>query len=174
MTPDETYRRFEELAMGGESNVKWRQQFRFGKTLRDSFAKLGLPADAIEWLMGIWEAIQAFDDIADGDPVSRPMELPWALVGLPANAFFQRNQQWLLPVMAGCYLKWRAADAVERKNQPTAMSYAWRAGYYDLVLQALLITHGQKAAAELAETVMGLYGEKFEDYLGEFKCPIQP
>ena len=32
---------------------------------------LMLPAPAIEWLLMLWNAIQVFDDVADGDPVER-------------------------------------------------------------------------------------------------------
>ncbi len=32
---------------------------------------LALPAPAIEWLLMLWNAIQVFDDVADGDPVER-------------------------------------------------------------------------------------------------------
>jgi hypothetical protein len=40
-------------------------------SLRTHFDSLMLPAAAAEWLLMLWESIQAFDDYADGDPVKR-------------------------------------------------------------------------------------------------------
>jgi hypothetical protein len=48
------------------------------------------------------------------------------------------------------------------------MAFAWRAGYYDIVLSVVCICHGAAAAVKAAPFVMGLYGEKFDAYLNEF------
>jgi hypothetical protein len=65
-------------------------------------------------------------------------------------------------------MKWQASDQAERAGQADAKSFVWRAGYYDLILMAVSLTHGPGFAAKNAHLVMELYGEKFEDYMKEF------
>jgi len=130
-----------------------------------------LPADCVRWLLDVWECIQTLDDYADGDPVSRERldALIWSsLVGLPSNAWFAVHAGQLLPILAQMVLKWQASDRAERANVVDARSFVWRAGYYDLVLAAVLVSHGPQAAAQVSHHVMALYGERFEDYLSEF------
>lgn len=130
-----------------------------------------LPQPAIDWLLSLWNIFQVFDDVADGDPVSRA-DLDaciWdSLAGFYQNSFFAANAAALVPLMAVCILKWQASDRVERDGKPTALSYAWRAGYYDIVLAVVSICHGHQAAAHNAHLVMALYGESLTDYLAEF------
>jgi len=66
-------------------------------------------------------------------------------------------------------LKWQASDVVEREGKADEKSFVWRAGYYDLVLASVQICHGPEIAIKMAPYVMALYGEKFEDYMREFK-----
>ena len=131
---------------------------------------LALPDDAIEWLMALWQVIQLFDDLADGDEPDRDdvdMALWNSLIGLPANGFFQRNAAVLLPLMSVALLKWKASDTVEREGNPCATSFVWRAGYYDLVLAAVQIVHGTQMAMEIGGAVLKLYGESLEEYMKE-------
>lgn len=140
--------------------------------LRENLVKvLQLPKPAADWLCSLYEVIQAFDDFADGDDVSRERlnALVWdSLVTLPANSFFASNSAALLPVVATQILKWQAADAVERDGRPSEMAFAWRAGFYDVVLMTVNLVHGTAAAHQLAPLVMRLYGERYADYLKEF------
>lgn len=132
---------------------------------------LMLPAPAIEWLLMLWNAIQVFDDVADGDPVERS-DLDAAiwntLVAMNQNPFFLQNAQALLPCVASTILKWQASDHAERAGAADARSYVWRAGYYDLILMAVQLCHGPKFAIENAHLVMELYGETFDEYMKEF------
>jgi len=136
-----------------------------------------LPQPVIDWLVMVYVAIQVFDDIADGHKVERKDldKTIWnTMVGIYQNQFFITNCQYLIPLVSVAILKWQAADQVERGGKADARSFVWRAGYYDLVMAAVLLTHGPSFAEENAHIVMGLYGEKFEDYLKEFsKCQIQ-
>lgn len=133
------------------------------------FEAIGLPNAAIEWLMYLWTAIQALDDVVDGDPIENAKSLPWTvLIGMPGNVFFRDNAQWLLPVVANAYLKWRAANSAEENARADEHSFMWRAGYYDVVMQVVLLVHGPVKAAELSETTMRLYGETFAQYREEF------
>jgi len=130
-----------------------------------------LPASAVDWLLMMWDAIQVFDDVADGDPIERK-DLDAAiwntLVAMNQNSFFTQNAQVLLPCVASMILKWQASDQAERAGKADARSFVWRAGYYDLILMAVQLCHGPKIAIENAHLVMELYGEKFDEYLKEF------
>lgn len=133
---------------------------------------LGLPDDACQWLLDLWRVIQVFDDMADGGTVDRDQlnTAIWgALAGMPSNQFFQRNTTMLLPLIMVAILKWQASDVAERDGIPTATSFVWRAGYYDIVLAAVLIEHGPDAATDMGALVMALYGERLDDYIEEFK-----
>jgi hypothetical protein len=130
-----------------------------------------LPADCVQWLLDVWACIQTLDDYADGDPVSRERldALIWSsLVGMPGNAWFLAHAGALLPAVAQMVLKWQASDTVERAGNADARSFVWRAGYYDVVLMAVLLEHGPEAAQRTAHLVLSIYGERFEDYLSEF------
>lgn len=132
---------------------------------------LALPAPAVDWLLMLFEAIQVFDDVADGDPVEREdlNAVIWnTLVGMNQNVFWIANSQSLTPVVAIMILKWQASDQAERAGQADAKSFVWRAGYYDVVLMTVALCHGTQQATEKAQQVMELYGEKFEDYMKEF------
>lgn len=143
------------------------------QSLHDNLTKeFGLPSSAVEWLLMIYQAIQVFDDVADGDEVTRH-ELDktiWnMLVAMHQNKFWRLNQDALSPLLATMVLKWQASDIAERAGKADEKSFVWRAGYYDLVLAVVQICHGPEIAIKMASYVMDLYGEKFEDYMKEFK-----
>jgi len=131
---------------------------------------LALPAPAVEWLMDLWEVVQAFDDWQDGDEAPQKTMAMWkALVGMPSNPFFQANSALLLPVMSNAFLQWVASDAVEKKQEKSQLpkAYVWRASYYGVVLQVVSVVHGVSNALVAAPSVLGLYGETLESYLKE-------
>lgn len=137
---------------------------------RNMLEALALPRPAVDWLLDLWAAIQVFDDVADGDPVDRQRldTVIWAtLVDMPGNAFFQAHATHLLPLMATAILKWKASDTAEREGRADEKSFGWRAAYYDIILLTVSLCHGPKAAMAQADTVLSLYGEKFEDYRRE-------
>ena len=142
-------------------------------TLRVYFTEtLGLPQDAVDWLLGLWMAIQVFDDVADGDAVSKDDLLRTivnTLAVMPSNPFFRANADQLTPVVMLAILKWSASDNAERAGSADARSYMWRASYYDVVLLVFGICHGMRYASDNAERVMHLYGETLEGYLKEFE-----
>jgi hypothetical protein len=130
-----------------------------------------LPAPVVEWLVMVYDAIQVFDDVADGDTVERKdlNATIWnTLVGMHQNQFFITNSHHLVPLLATAIMKWQASDQAERAGEADAKSFVWRAGYYDLILMAVSLTHGPGFATKNAHLVMDLYGEKFEDYMKEF------
>ncbi len=131
----------------------------------------GFPDDAIEWLVALWRVIQAFDDLADGDHMDRDSvagAVCAAILTLPSNRFYVANSHILNPLLAVAILKWRASDDIERSGKANATSFAWRAGYYDIVLAVVQIIHGMETALKTAEAVLRLYGENFDEYIKEF------
>jgi len=137
--------------------------------LENSFS---LPPAVVEWLVSLYDAIQVFDDYADGDGVDRA-DLDttiWnTLVGMPSNPFFMQNAGALLPAVGTMILKWQASDKAEREGKANEKSFVWRAGYYDLVLLCVQLCHGVTAAHKIAHHVMELYGENYKDYVKEFE-----
>lgn len=151
-------------------------EFWLSKNLKD---ELSLPDDAREWLLALWNLIHVFDDAADGDPINRDdldKAIFDAIVSMPANGFFVENRAILLPLMSVAILKWKASDTAEREGKASAVSYVWRAGYYDIVLAVVQIVHGTETAMQIAHEVMRLYGETFGGYQAEFAgaAPCQP
>ena len=118
---------------------------------------LGLSQEASDWLIALWDVIQLFDDVADGDDIDRADldAVIWnALIGLPSSSFYQQNAHILVPLMSVAVFKWKASDEVERDGEACATSFVWRAGYYDLVLAAVQIEHGAEIAMEIGHTVL--------------------
>ena len=130
---------------------------------------LDLPRPATDWLLDLWRVIQVFDDIHDGDPVGDAMPALWAsLVSMPGNPFYVANAAALQAAVATAILKWHAANEAEDAGQADERSFVWRAAYYDVVLLAVLLCHGQAEALRLAPTIMLMYGEPFAAYREEF------
>jgi hypothetical protein len=142
-------------------------RFWLSRNIKEGF---GLPDDAHDWLMGMWNVAQVFDDVIDGDTPERSdveKALCDALVLLPENQFYLANRHILLPLVSLTILKWKASDDMERAGEAGALTYVWRAGFYDLVLACVQIVHGIDAAMDIGVNVARLYGEKFEDYMKE-------
>lgn len=140
--------------------------------LKDHFSKsLGLPPDAVDWLIQLYQVTQFFDDVADGGEVQRSdlnAALWNVLVSMPRNPFFQTHASDLTPMVAAQILKWQASDRAERKGAADEKSYMWRAGYYEIVLLVVALAHGHEAATNAADAILRIYGEKFDDYMKEF------
>ena len=132
-------------------------------------AELGLPPDAVSWLLDLWAFTQTFDDIVDSDAPSRAEldKMLWlALVGMPKNEFYRINSGWLIPTVASFVLEWMASDNAERNGRADARSYVWRAGFYRVVCMVASIVHGPSSV--ISEASLALYGETLDEYLKEF------
>lgn len=144
-------------------------EFWLSRNLKEVFA---LPDDAREWLLGLWNLIQVFDDMADGvhpDRDKLDAAIYDSICGLPSNAFFQQHRAFLIPLLSIAILKWKAADDVERAGNPSATAFVWRAGYYDIVLAVVQLVHGFDNAMQIGASVMQLYGESYDEYLAEWE-----
>lgn len=139
------------------------------RNLSETFA---LPQPAVDWLLSLFNIIQVFDDVADGDHVQRAdldRAIYDSLAGFYSNPFFATNAGALVPLLAVNILKWQASDRAEREGNASAVSFVWRAGYYDVVLMVVNLCHGPTVAKDNAHLVMSLYGESLDDYMKEFQ-----
>lgn len=143
-------------------------------TMAQALSVLRLPQEANEWLLDMWEAFQGLDDWRDNDGM--PKEdiehiIYVVLAKLPSNPFFQAYANRLLPVVSNVVLKWCGANYHEdnRNQSQLPKCYMWRAGYYDIVLEAVNCVYGHKQAALASGLVMALYGEELKEYMKEFK-----
>ena len=135
----------------------------------DILKKLNLPPDAEAWLVDVWDAIQLFDDLEDGDAIENGNAVLWkVMVDMPLNPFWQAHQMSLIPVMIVQILKWQAANTAELSGAATEQSYMWRAGYYDLVLLVHYLCFGRGLTEPSVCAILGLYGEAYADYKKEF------
>jgi hypothetical protein len=138
------------------------------RNLQEGFAIKG---HAHDWVMGLWNAIQVFDDMADGDFPDREDLFACVadtLCNMPMNPFFRVHQDTLIPLLAVALMKWRGADDAERAGNPNETSFVWRAGFYDIILAVVQLVHGAEVAKDAAQHVMKLYGENYAEYRKEF------
>ena len=138
----------------------------------DDLKGFNFPADATRYLTDLYLVIQAWDDFVDETPMARAKKdeaIYASFVSIPANPFYIQNAGVLLPLISNAVLKWKAADTAEREGGNLHLAYGWRAGYFEIVLQVLLLVHGPEVAMNNAHEVMKLYGEHFEDYAQEFQ-----
>ena len=132
---------------------------------------LRLPDDAKNWLLGLWDATQFLDDVADRDEISQHQfdnALHLLLIDMPANGFFAKHTTQLLTALATYVAKWQASDFLERLNRADQRTFMWRAGFYDVVLTVTILCHGLQSASKLAPDILSLYGETYESYKKEF------
>ena len=143
------------------------QEAQKAEALAAAFSGLGLPAEAVGFLLKLWTAIQFVDDVQDGDPPDREA-LYTVLLDLPLDPFLAAHRGILAPVLVTQWHKWQAANTVEHDREADARSYGWRAGYYDVVLCVAAICLPRERVEEIATRILRLYGETLADYLKEF------
>ena len=116
-------------------------------------------------LKDIWEVIQAWDDLHDGDQNDNAVAaMRLANIEIPQNPFYQA---FLTPFqMQNLYLKWRASNAIEaaKLREQLPKSYMLRAEYYQLIVNMISFLEGLEVAALKSPDVWVCYGETFEDY----------
>lgn len=152
-----TGRQFPEGAMSAESD------------LSTHFETLGLPDDAQAWLLDLWNVIQVFDDLVDGDPVAKSAALgavQAVFLTMPMNAFARDHMTVLQPILALQFLKWQGANTVEGAGLANEKSYVWRAGFYDVVLMVCHLC----GIPDAGHAVMEMYGEPFAEYMEGQPC----
>lgn len=129
---------------------------------------------AIEFLNIIWRSIQFLDDKYDLMPpkTGTDLFLKDVFFSLQHNQFYLENFKVLNSAFYMVVAKWDAANVAEKYGIHNALSFVWRAGYYDLVLLVYYLCKGYDHGIHAAYRILSMYGESFEDYMKELKkCP---
>lgn len=140
--------------------------------MREELIKLGLSESSVNFLCDLYLVIQAWDDFYDGDDMPREHKLMaiWAsLIGIPSNQFFQRHAHFLLPIISGMVLKWESANQLERDKDRLDVSLVWRAGFLDVILQAVMLEQGPERAMSVGPSIARMYDETIESLREEFR-----
>lgn len=135
--------------------------------LQSNLTAIGLPADAIAWLMDLWNVSQVLDDAYDGDRAEKDEVIRAVRAifwDMPLNPFYRHFQTALQPVLLQAALQWEAASKVEDAGEADEKSYGWRAQYYGIVLMACHL-----CGIEAGPDCLRLYGETFKDYISEWR-----
>lgn len=128
--------------------------------------------DAIRLSTQLWDLAQTWDDLYDGDPISRDAvnkAFTDALFMLPANPLYGPDIQANL---LNVYLRWQDANIIESSNaSDNELAKAWmlRAGIYDLFVLIAAKLYGLAWATKIGPTVRKMYGETLEDYIEEMR-----
>lgn len=84
---------------------------------------------ALQFLASVMDVVEIWDDLVDRDKPVTESEINAAFVSLllvlPQNPFFERNKQFLLPVMTMCVNAWFDANALEKSNDTRLQQSAW-------------------------------------------------
>lgn len=90
------------------------------ESLRHNFKEsFGLSDEAIVFLMKVWDAIQFFDDIADGDKTERKDldVIIWDFfIGFSEDPYFQKHMSSFKSQLATMILKWQALRRYNSHN----------------------------------------------------------
>lgn len=119
-------------------------------------------------LRDIWDVIQAWDDLHDGDQNTQAaVAMRLANIDVPMNPLYQA---FCTPLqMQKLYLKWRASNAIEeaKLREHLHKSYMLRAEYYQLIVDMICLLEGLEIAALKAPDVWVCYGESYPEYENE-------
>jgi hypothetical protein len=129
---------------------------------------------AIEFLNIIWRSMQYLDDKYDdmATKTSTHLFIKDVFFALQHNQFYIENFKALSSALYVMVAKWEAANFAETSGTHNALSFMWRAGYYDLVLLVYYLCKGYDNGMYAAYNILSMYGESLVDYLEEFKrCP---
>jgi hypothetical protein len=132
--------------------------------------------DAVVWALSVWDVIQFWDDLYDGDEeldagesinhsrLNRIMTM--VLCIMPTNLFFRDNVDSLSPVLLQCVLMWETSNTMERAKDQDSINkaYVLRASYYQLLVHIAYLTGGFEWANEISGEIWSMYGEKLNEY----------
>lgn len=127
--------------------------------------------DAVRWVLDMFDAVEFFDDLVDGDnppAEGRIVRVLWeVLVDMPANPFFHRHTTTLIPVVHAAINAWLDANDLERSGDSHSLhlSYVLR-GLIMLVIPTVIeLARGRDAMrACSADVVAFVMSETFEAY----------
>lgn len=141
------------------------------ETMNDRFRKWFCGDEAAcHFAEQLWTALQEWDDIEDeGRCLDVNGLLSWLSFGKEYQPFFAAHSHVLRPAFLSLYLKWTAANVLDRGSKSDVeKSYMLRAEYYGLLHIMAWICGGDAWAREVGPEIYRSYGETVDDLLKEF------
>jgi hypothetical protein len=126
--------------------------------------------EAIDFVNGIFYCVEFWDDLIDKDNeitdarVNECME--WLFIKLPANDFFIRNRQSLIPVMKVAINAFYDANSMANNKHKHIRNLAFHIRNYstEVIIMTALLCGGEAHLREVSEEIRGWYAfEKFKD-----------
>ena len=134
-------------------------------------------ANAVAWLLDLWDAYEVVDDLVDRDkPVSETdvFRMLWELaVDAPANPFFLKHHRELLPVMRLGINHWIDSVVLEKDGTDRSLrfSYVLRGAYMSITQTVIEITRGRDAMRATSREIIEFFGsETYEDYASKIRA----
>lgn len=141
------------------------------ETMHDRFQKWFKGDEgACHFAAQLWTALQEWDDIEDeGRCENHNALLSWLAFGKEYTPFFAAHAHLLRPAFLMLYLKWRAANVLDRgSREDVEKSYMLRAEYYGMLHLIAWIIGGDDWAAECGPEIYRSYGETVDSLWKEF------
>ena len=125
---------------------------------------------ACELAAQLWTALQEWDDLEDeGRCEHMNALLAWLAFGKEYQPFFAAHAHMLRPAFLQLYLKWRAANVLDRgTREDVEKSYMLRADYYGFLHLMAWICGGDEWAAQVGPEIYRSYGETVDSLWKEF------
>jgi len=147
--------------LAGWDTLNWRQR-------RDAVMLDWLgDAAAVECLVAISTAAEAWDDAYDGDK-NADFDAAFAalFVQLPLNPFWQKAQGWLMPLVVACVNAWMDAREMEKGGHESKVrAFMLRNLGLELVPAAVFYLHGYARMRELSMEIRAFFDhERFDDW----------
>ena len=133
---------------------------------------------AVDYVVSVSGLCEVFDDLIDGDKEVTPEDIHRtlfvALVDLPANPFFHRHANALVPVHLTGIVAWLDANRLEKSENTNdrIFGYALRDQYMDCLLMAVCLTRGRETMLNLTAEIRHFFTahESFEEYDAKLKA----
>lgn len=135
---------------------------------------------AIDCVVKLFEIFHLWDDLIDGDNPrgadSINAAFIHALVRLPQNPFYARNQATLVEAIERGIVDWHTATAIEQKlphdRHEMHRAYVLRCSVLGIITKCAELVGGLDWALEVDPEIWA-YGmrETFEQYMEDFQCP---
>ena len=127
---------------------------------------------AVDMCVTLFEISQLFDDVYDEGSLNKAHTLQLiqkSLIELPSNLFYRKFFNELQPMIQSYILQWMSANKMEEQNLACEKSYMLRAFLFQIYQFCAMLLHGYDYAIDNSLVFQELYGEKFTEYLAEFK-----
>ena len=130
---------------------------------------------AVAWALMLWDVIQLWDDLYDGDTVDKAhlnKVMLNTMTQMNTNMFFLRHVNKLSAQLESCILQWMTANKYEEVQDQSVggyeRAYILRASYYNMIHYIAFLVGGLEWADKHSTEIWSAYGETFDEYIKEF------